>query len=45
MTFPQLKKWLGDKTNEAALRYIHATVDVENRFREMPVSEELLRQI
>jgi hypothetical protein len=37
MTFPQLKKWLGAKTNDATLSFVHARQEEANLFREMPV--------
>jgi integrase len=32
MNFAQLKKWLGDSTDAAALKYVHATLDEANQF-------------
>lgn len=44
MNFADLRKWLGDSTNQAALGYVHASHNQEAQFREMPISESLLKQ-
>ena len=45
INFADLRKWLGDSTNQAALGYVHAAKNQEAQFREMPVSESLIQQI
>lgn len=44
MNFADLRKWLGDSTNQAALGYVHAAQNQEAQFREMPISVSLLDQ-
>jgi integrase len=43
MNFADLRMWLGDSTNQAALGYVHAAQTQSSRFREMPVPEQVLR--
>jgi integrase len=45
MNFADLRKWLGDSTNQAALGYVHASHHQQAQFREMPVSDSLLNQV
>jgi integrase len=42
INFADLRKWLGDSTNQAALGYVHAAQNHDSHFREMPVAESLL---
>jgi integrase len=44
MNFADLRKWLGDSTNQAALGYVHASKHQKAEFREMPISDSLLSQ-
>ena len=43
MNFADLRKWLGDSTNQAALGYVHAAQTQPSKFREMPMAESILR--
>ena len=43
MNFADLRMWLGDSTNQAALGYVHAAHIQSSKFREMPLPEQLLR--
>jgi integrase len=42
INFADLRKWLGDSTNQAALGYVHAAQNHDSHYREMPVAESLL---
>lgn len=43
MNFADLQKWLGDSTSQAALGYVHASQTQIALFREMPISESLMK--
>jgi hypothetical protein len=41
INFADLRKWLGDSTNHAALGYVHAAPNQDSHLREMPISSML----
>jgi integrase len=41
INFADLRKWLGDSTNHAALGYVHAAPNHDSHLREMPISTSL----